>query len=71
MTRGVGSRSCWIAFALSLVVAGVARSGDAQEAPLLESPPKAHDSTVVSEEGVPEEAVEAEEGVTEVEEAFR
>jgi hypothetical protein len=46
-------------------------TGGAQEAPLLDSPPEAHDSAEVSEEGVPDEAVDAEQGVAEVEEAMQ
>ena len=36
----------------------------------MDAPPKAHDSTDVSEEGVPEEAVGPDQGVAEVEEAM-
>ena len=66
ITRGsVGALSTVV---ILLVAHGGAR---AQEAPILDAPPKAHDSTEVPEEGVPDEAVEAEQGVAEVEEAIQ
>ncbi len=58
-------------FAAVAVGLGAAANALAQEAPLLDKRGRLErDSSLVSEEGVPKTAVEAEEGVTEVEEAM-
>ena len=71
MTRG--RITCWsfAAFAVVAVVHGPPHAGLAQvEVPITDKPPTGDDSADVTEEGIPEEAVEAEEGVTEVEQAL-
>ena len=71
MTRGWITRASICALCVVAASFAVKPNAHAQEAPLLDSPPKADDSSDVTEEGVPEEAVAAEQGVAEVEEAMQ
>jgi putative salt-induced outer membrane protein YdiY len=70
VTRGRITRQGFVVLAVAAMALGATSVGFSQEVPLKDSPPKAKDSSDVTNEGVPEEAVEAEEGVTEVEQAM-
>jgi putative salt-induced outer membrane protein YdiY len=67
--RGITRASASVLAGTAFVLGGSLPSL-AQEVPIRDSPPKAVDAGEVSDEGVPTEAVEAEEGVAEVEEAM-
>ena len=72
MTRGRITRAGVVALALALVGLSPPQAALAQvEVPLTEKPPTGEDSAQVTDEGVPEEAVEPEQGVAEVEEAMK